>query len=131
MAQEEWGRIAPELWRIGLLTEADLVPFSAYCHAFARWRGAEDALAVMAKSDPVTGALIVRTSQGTTIQNPLIGTANKALGMMMRIAVEFGMTPASRTRIAAGEPMVKDWTRSPLAQLLDSIEEDEPAEAVS
>ncbi len=32
--------------------------------------------------------------------NPYVGTANKALELMHKFSVEFGMTPASRTRLS-------------------------------
>ena len=52
----------------------------------------------------MTHGLIIRTQGGNAIQNPLVGTANKAMADMMRYAAEFGMTPSARTRIwAEGE----------------------------
>src|SRR5215831_14966714 len=40
-AFDEWWRIAPELYRINLLTVADVGPLAAYCQAYGRWRIAE------------------------------------------------------------------------------------------
>lgn len=101
-ARDEWARQAPQLHRLGLLTVIDLPAFAAYCVAFARWQTAEQALADMAKRDPTTSALMIRTSKGTLIQNPLVGTARRAAIDMVRYAAEFGMTPAARSRIQAG-----------------------------
>lgn len=100
-ARAEWLRLAPELHRVGLLSNVDHNVLAAYCQCYARWRQAESALATMALSDPMSGALLIKTANGTLIQNPLVGTANKALASMLRFASEFGMTPASRSRIAA------------------------------
>lgn len=55
----------------------------------------------MAKRDPLTGGLMIKTTNGNAIQNPLIGTANKAMSDMVRYAAEFGMTPSARSRIKA------------------------------
>jgi phage terminase small subunit len=44
------------------------------------------------------------TTNGNAIQNPLIGTANKAASDMVRYAAEFGMTPSARARISAQPP---------------------------
>ena len=65
---------------------------------------AERASAKMAEKDQLTGGLMIKTSNGNAIQNPLVGTANKAAADMMRYAAEFGMTPSARSRIAAQPP---------------------------
>lgn len=62
---------------------------------------AERALTEMGKADKLTGGLMIRTKNGNAIQNPLVGTANKAMADMMRYAVEFGMTPSARTRVSS------------------------------
>jgi P27 family predicted phage terminase small subunit len=61
---------------------------------------AERALSKMAESDGVTKGLLVKTRNGNAIQNPLVGTANKAMADMMRYAAEFGMTPSARSRLS-------------------------------
>src|SRR5712671_6181729 len=48
-------------------------PIAAYCVAYGRWRTAEKALAAMASLDPVTSGLLIKTSNGNAIQNPLVG----------------------------------------------------------
>jgi P27 family predicted phage terminase small subunit len=102
VARAEWVRVASALHPVGLLSEADTAVLGAYCHSYARWRQAEDALRKMGATDSLTGALMIKTSKGTPIQNPLVGTANKAMQAMVRYAAEFGMTPAARSRIEAG-----------------------------
>lgn len=103
-ALEEWNRVADWLHRIGLLSEVDRAALAAYAQAYGRWVQAERAIAKMAEKDQLTGGLMIKTSNGNAIQNPLVGTANKAAADMMRYAAEFGMTPSARTRIAAETP---------------------------
>jgi P27 family predicted phage terminase small subunit len=101
-AREEWKRMAAELHRLGLLTTVDLNAFGAYCQSYGRWYQAERALAKMAEQLP-NDALMVRGSQGKNlVQNPLVKIADRAALNMIRIASEFGCTPAARARIAAG-----------------------------
>jgi len=100
-ARNEWRRVARALHRAGLLAVLDRATLAAYCQAWARWRAAEKALAEMAARDPVTSGLLIKTSNGNAIQNPLVGIANKAAAAMVRYAAEFGMTPSARSRIAA------------------------------
>jgi P27 family predicted phage terminase small subunit len=99
-ASEEWNRIAPELWRLNLLTVADIQALVVYCQAYARWCEAEDALYAMAQDDPKTYGLIIESVNGAQIANPLVKLAGTASLNLMRFAVEFGFTPASRTRIS-------------------------------
>lgn len=116
-AKVEWGRVAEELYRIGLLSGIDRAALAAYCQAYGRWVQAERAIAEMAKRDPLTGGLLVKTTNGNAIQNPLVGTANKAMSDMVRFAAEFGMTPSARSRIEAGPP-VGGAKQDPAAQYL-------------
>ena len=99
-AKAEWSRVCDELDRLGLLTGLDRAALAAYAQAYGRWEQAEEALARMAERDLTTHALMIRTSNGNAVQNPLVGAANKAMADMMRYAAEFGMTPSARSRIA-------------------------------
>jgi len=98
----EWMRITPELYALGLLTGLDRAALAAYCQAYGRWVQAERSIAEMAKRDHLTRGLMIKTTNGNAIQNPLVGTAHKAAADMVRYACEFGMSPAARSRIAAG-----------------------------
>ena len=98
-AKVEWGRVCDQLYRLKLLSDIDRASLAAYAQAYGRWVQAERALAKMAESDGVTKGLLVKTRNGNAIQNPLVGTANKAMADMMRYAAEFGMTPSARSRL--------------------------------
>ena len=98
-ARREWRRVAKQLKTAGLLTALDRAALSAYCTAVAQWREAERALARMAALDPVTKGMLVKTSNGNPIQNPMLGIANTARRDMVRFAAEFGMTPSARSRV--------------------------------
>ncbi|AOL93972.1 phage terminase small subunit P27 family [Porphyrobacter sp. LM 6] len=103
-AVEEWSRVATELFNLGILSQIDRAALAAYTQAYGRWVQAERAIAKMAEKDKLTGGLMIKTSNGNAIQNPLVGTANKAAADMMRYAAEFGMTPSARSRISAEPP---------------------------
>jgi len=103
-ALEEWNQVATVLFNLGVLSEIDRAALGAYAQAYGRWAQAERAIAKMAQKDHLTGGLMIKTSNGNAIQNPLVGTANKAAADMMRYAAEFGMTPSARSRIAAAPP---------------------------
>lgn len=89
----EWGRITEQLYQLGLLTEIDRAALAAYCQTYGRWAQAE--------ADIATEGMTVETTNGNIIQSPLVGIANKALELMHKYLTEFGMTPSSRSRVAA------------------------------
>jgi P27 family predicted phage terminase small subunit len=91
-----WKHKAPELHRLGLLTDVDLPLFAAWCVAYARWREAEERVYEL--------GLITTTPKGYPIQNPYLGIANTAMKALREIGSEFGMGPAARTRLKVGEP---------------------------
>jgi P27 family predicted phage terminase small subunit len=83
------------------LSKIDRAALAAYCQSYGRWVQAEQRLAEMAERDPITAGLMIKTSNGNVVQNPLVGAANRALHEMVRIATEFGMTPSSRMNMPA------------------------------
>ncbi len=103
MAKVEWGRVAHQLHDQKVLTDVDRATLAGYCAAYATFVQCETGLKKMALQDPHFGGLMVKTSNGTLIQNPMIGTRNTALATMNRFACELGMTPSSRTRIKVGD----------------------------
>jgi P27 family predicted phage terminase small subunit len=93
-AAEEWRRVAPELWNLGLLTVLDHMTFAVYCRSVGRWLQAEE---LLANADPV-----VEGSADNQVVNPLIKIAIESARNVVRFAGEFGMTPSSRARVRAG-----------------------------
>ena len=101
-AKVEWGRIVGRLFRAGLMTELDRSVLAAYCQSYGRWVQAEHALTQMAEAQAdADESLTIVTHNGTAMQNPLIGIANKAKADTVRYALEFGMTPSARSRVSA------------------------------
>ena len=70
-----------------------------YCQAYARWRRAEEAIQEIAKKDPENGGLVLVTTNGNIVQNPLVGIANTSMRDAIRYGAEFGLTPSSRARL--------------------------------
>lgn len=103
--QKEWARIVDTLFIAGLLTSLDAAALGAYCASYGRWAQAERALRDAEQSEQ--GGLTVMTATGNVIQNALVGIANKAAADMVRYAVEFGMTPSARSKVAAHDPDAK------------------------
>ena len=90
-ARLEWERIAGELIKLGILSSFDRGPLAAYCCAYALWIEAMDMV-------QKHGAMI-KSPNGYPMQSPYLSHANKQFEIMMKIATEFGFTPASRARV--------------------------------
>lgn len=99
-ARKEWFRMGKKLHALGLVTEIDKAALTVYCQAWGRWSDAE---ANLAKYGPVIFA-----KTGIPIQSPYMSIANKALELMMRSLVEFGMSPSSRSRVKVDKPEEED-----------------------
>jgi len=90
-ALEQWHSVAPELYRCGLLTTLDLMPFASWCVAAARWKSASEALAAI----PEAERLVVRGKV-----NPLVRIAHTAADEMQKLGAPFGLSgPGSRQRL--------------------------------
>ena len=70
-----------------------MAAFAGYCQAYARWREAEEFI--------TQHGTIVKTPSGYWAQVPQVSIAQTYLKIMNRFAEQFGLTPASRSRIIA------------------------------
>jgi len=94
IALKEWNRMSELLLKLGLLTLIDRTAFAAYCTLYARWVEAEEAL-------KKTGS-VVRAPSGYPMLSPYYTVSNQCLQQMRAYLTEFGLTPASRSRISIG-----------------------------
>jgi len=99
VAKEEWRRVAKFLTDLGVLTPLDRATLAAYCQSYSRWVEAEQAIAEVAKKDPTTMGLTVRTAHGSMKPSALVSISHTAMANMLKFAAEFGMTPSSRATV--------------------------------
>lgn len=109
-AADEWRRVVPDLYTTGVYTTVDQTMLAAYCMAYSRWVRAEMDLDRMAAVDPTTHGVMMKTTNGNAIQNPLVGVASTARRDMQRLAAEFGLTPSSRTQLTVDPNASRDAT---------------------
>ncbi len=95
-AKAEWKRLAPELEPLGLLTPLDRAAFTGYCQSYAHWCRAQRVI-------KVRGALYV-TAAGRLRERPDMAIAASSLKLMRAFAIEFGLTPSSRSRFCLPAP---------------------------
>jgi len=99
-AQREWKRVTRELDGMGLLASADADAIAMYCDVYARW---VEAVAKLNEE-----GMIVHTENGFPIQSPYLGIANRCMAQLQKLLIEFGMTPAARSRIHLPEEKGND-----------------------
>ena len=97
MAAAEWNRVFKELKDAGVLVKLNRNVLAGYCAAYANWKKAQ---LLYDKST----TLIFKTPNGAIQQIPYVSIVNNSLLCMLKYAVEFGMTPSSRSRIIAKDP---------------------------
>lgn len=100
VGQRKWRQTVAELAALNLLTTLDLTALESFCVLYSRAYQADESL-------KATGMLI-KTSNGNIVQNPLIGISNRAHLILAKYETEFGMTPSSRARIQAPEMAEED-----------------------
>jgi P27 family predicted phage terminase small subunit len=105
----EWQRITPEPEALGVLAKIDAKALAAYCASYARWIEAERDVARLGLivEEPILdadGELV-----GTRYKrNPAVLIAHEAMKLMKSFLMEFGMTPAARSRIRIEKPKEED-----------------------
>jgi P27 family predicted phage terminase small subunit len=108
-ALAEWGRIVPELDRLGLLTKVDRGYLVVYCEAWATF---DQARAAMAEY----GALVAGRDGGL-VKNPAAQVMRDAADLMIKFGSRFGLSPSDRTRLSVA-PESED---GPDAQVLSLL----------
>ena len=99
-AANEWQRVMHHYAASGVITQVDRAALAAYCELYARAREAERALRE-------TG-LVITDDKGRQVPNPYVRIADRAYAEMRAYAVEFGMTPSSRSRVSAPAESTED-----------------------
>lgn len=115
--RREWRRLAPELYVLGLLSEIDRAALALLCEAWATWVEAETHL-------QKEGRMQI-TKNNYQQPSPWLSVARHAAEQIRIMSNEFGMTPASRSKVTAIQPPIK---KGSLAKYLPQVESDRWAE---
>lgn len=96
-AKAEWNRQVKQLAAAGILQKVDRALLAAWCEAWGEFAGITCAIGERLRQDPVLGYSVI-------ISNGLMNAKNKAVERLLRLAQQFGFSPAARVRIrAAGD----------------------------
>lgn len=91
IAKEEWARVLPVLEKNKVLTEMDVSALEGYCRAYSILREASEDIKEI--------GLLVTGDNGISYQNPNLKIVTEYSKIVKGFLQEFGMTPASRTRV--------------------------------
>ncbi len=111
-AKKEWKRISAELVALNLLTSVDRAALAGYCASWSRWVAAELQIQKF-------GTVIKAGKSGYPIPSPYVGISNTAMDHMRKFCIEFGLTPASRSKVH-GNSQQGGLTASPFAKFAKS-----------
>ncbi len=92
-----WQRLAPQLEAAGILTKLDGGLLSLYCQLYGEY---VEALNLRGET-PV----IVKTTNGNIIQNPVVGVMHRVVDRLVRLGGELGLSPAARAGLKVARPV--------------------------
>ena len=105
-AKEAWLYIVPKLEAIKILSESDLPILETLCDSWAEYRQCSEQI--------TPDNMVIDSFKGSQV-NPLISIRNQAWDRFRRLALEFGMTPASRSKAS----VIKDTKTDTEAEKLE------------
>lgn len=88
--EEEWRRVVPDLEAAGVTSRVEATALGAYCQAVSRLRKAE--------AEIFRDGITIMTESGLK-KHPAVGVAERSMVIIRAFASEFGMTPASRSKV--------------------------------
>jgi len=116
-AKQEWMRITPILEALGLIAQINRATLAQYCQLYGRWIVAERMIAeegevitvvkeirrgkMGSPKDDKPGEEIPEVLYLSSKKNPWVDIALKCAQECRRFANEFGMTPASQTKVSS------------------------------
>jgi P27 family predicted phage terminase small subunit len=98
-ARAEWNRTAPILEKMGVLTTADGPALAAYCKLHALTLKADAAI----EKYGIVIAKVDETGVSTLRKNPAVTVRSECERLLRAFRSEFGLTPAARSKVSAGE----------------------------
>jgi len=98
-AGKEWRRITPILQKQGLISEMDMVCLSMYCTLWGDHVKAENMLR--------KNGMVIETPNGSMQISPWVSISKHAMLAAHKMLTEFGLSPASRTKVSVPKPAVK------------------------
>lgn len=91
-ALAEWGRVVPDLDKIGMLAKVDRAYLVVYCEAWQAYCEASQALR--------DHGVVVKGREDTLVKNPAAQVMRDAADLMLKYGSRFGLSPSDRVKLA-------------------------------
>lgn len=99
-ARKEWLRVTKLLDACQMIAEVDRGALAMLCTCWGRHVNAEEMIEKANAQAPGSFGLFVKSPNGMAIQSPWLAVSNRSMEMYRGWCAEFGITPASRARVA-------------------------------
>lgn len=100
-ARKEWLRVTKLLDECGMIAEVDRGALAMLCTSWGRYVNAEEMIEKASELEPGMFGLFEKSPKGHVhIQTPWLSVSNRSMEMYRAWCSEFGITPASRARVA-------------------------------
>lgn len=106
---EIWEELYPILKRMRVLTEADSMALCNLCIALSEVKAANQTIRE-------EGRVIISPLSGVQTAHPAVSNLHKAMSAANKLFAEFGLTPATRTKIRSSD--IEGKEQSPLVAFL-------------
>lgn len=98
-ARQEWNRITPLLEAMGLVAQIDMTSLAMYCQSWGDHVKAENMIR--------RNGAVIKGAKGSLVKSPWVGMSKDARLIAHKFLVEFGLTPASRSRVSGKKKEAK------------------------
>lgn len=103
-AAREYLRLGEELWRYNLVSSIDRGVLAMIATVWARYVWAEEKIREYNDKDPQgERGLVDRTPNAYKVMSVYLQISNAAMTQYLKLAAEFGLSPASRSKVKPGE----------------------------
>ncbi len=111
VAVEVWSELAPMLDRMRVLSVSDRIGLEMLSAVYAEWRAAHDVI----EKGSATQTITTPAGDRKEIAHPAVAQRSDAFRRLHSLVSEFGLTPASRTKLRSTD---KPEARDPLEELI-------------
>jgi P27 family predicted phage terminase small subunit len=109
LGKKEWKKITEQLRSAGVLTEVDRGALWALCNEWAKYKEAEEIIRQ-------EGSILLFGKNKYPMANPREGLSAKYFKQYREMAIQFGLTPSSRTRVSGVQKSEKP--EDPMAEAI-------------
>lgn len=103
-AAKEYQRLGAELERYSLVSKIDRGTLAMIATEWGRYVWAEDKIRQLNKQDPEgERGLVDRSPNNYKVMSVYLQISRGAIALYLKMAAEFGLTPAARSRVKPGE----------------------------